>query len=79
MQRTSFMLPADIKRRAEAVAKKQGLSLGEYFRQAIREKNDRQGKVDFFDFEAGLCDGPRDGSVRPEKYRFEPGRRSKVK
>lgn len=78
MHRTSFMLSPQLKKRAEAAAKKLNVSFGEFIRQAISEKAEKQGEApDFFDLEWGVYDGPvpRDGSVRPEKYRFAPAKR----
>ena len=81
MKRTSFMLPDDLRRRAESAAKKLNISVGEFYRQAINAKAEQAGEApDFFDFDwVYTGPAPRDGSVRPEKYttRDPHGRRKR--
>jgi hypothetical protein len=75
MRRTSFMLPTDLKNRAEQRARRLGISLGEFIRRSILEALDRHGAGVVHDTlltDDAVFSGeaPADASSRHDEYLY---------
>ena len=77
MHRTTIMLPADLRRRAQRRAQQEGLSLAELIRQALEEslRESRGGRAQdsFFADNAVFHgeDGPTDVALNHDKYLYD--------
>lgn len=79
MERTTIMLPSELKTRASNQALKKGVSLGRYIRDALRSSLDREneGLVEhdtlFRDDVVYLGDAPGDLAVNHDRYLYGDG------
>lgn len=73
MHRTTIMLPADLRRRAQLKAKEEGVSLAELIRTSLEERlrKDRKKRVSFFDDKAVFRgETPPDLALDHDKYLY---------
>ncbi len=74
MQRTTIMLPPELRRKADLEAKKQGISLGELIRrrlQTMGEATESKARR-FIDFPVWEDDGPADMAKNHDAYLYGP-------
>ncbi len=73
MQRTTIMLPRKLKTRAARRAKKSGLSMGEFIRQAIEKSLAERGEAregTLFDLQVYTGKCPNDVSSNSDEYLY---------
>jgi hypothetical protein len=76
MQRTTIMLPPELKIAAQNLANELGISVGKLIRDALQlclEKNNKDKETDllFSDYESYEGDTPKDLSVHHDNYLYE--------
>lgn len=80
MQRTTIVLPEDLKEAAEELAEREGISLAELIRRQLRavtserQANGRRRDPIFRRFKPWEGPGPRDAAARHDEYLYGPRR-----